>query len=404
MIGMKEIVKEIIESTGGAICERCLGRILSRELKVEGHDNLERGKKIKEKLNLDLKSENRCYICDNIFDKIDEAAEKAEDKINELDIEFSTFLVGSTLPPDMLQRDKEITSLVSKAESIKKDINREIGKRLRRKLKKRVDYQNPDIVVKVNFRYKDPNVYIQINPLYLEGRYRKLVRGIPQTKWPCKHCRGKGCPKCNFKGKMYEESVEEIIAGPLIEATKARESKFHGAGREDIDVRMLGKGRPFVIELKEPRRRKLDLDKIVDEINKSAEGKVEVLFLKYTNRSRIVELKSIKSYKVYRAIAEIEGKIKEEDLKKIEPSFIVKQRTPLRVSHRRADKVRIRKVYDIKPKILDENTIELKIKAEGGLYIKELISGDEGRTKPSITEMLGKQAKCIKLDVIDIGI
>lgn len=178
-----------------------------------------------------------------------------------------------------------------------------------------MDYQNPDIVVKVNFRYKDPNVYIQINPLYLEGRYRKLVRGIPQTKWPCKHCRGKGCPKCNFKGKMYEESVEEIIAGPLIEATKARESKFHGAGREDIDVRMLGKGRPFVIELKEPRRRKLDLDKIVDEINKSAEGKVEVLFLKYTNRSRIVELKSIKSYKVYRAIAEIEGKIKEEDLK-----------------------------------------------------------------------------------------
>ena len=36
----------------------------------------------------------------------------------------------------------------------------------------------------------------------------------------------------------------------MVESTfGATASKFHSAGREDIDVRMLGGGRPFVLEL-----------------------------------------------------------------------------------------------------------------------------------------------------------
>jgi len=34
---------------------------------------------------------------------------------------------------------------------------------------------------------------------------------------------------------------------------------LHGMGREDVDARMLGRGRPFIIEIKEPRRRHFDL-------------------------------------------------------------------------------------------------------------------------------------------------
>jgi tRNA pseudouridine synthase 10 len=44
------------------------------------------------------------------------------------------------------------------------------------------------------------------------------------------------------------------------------------------------------------------------------------------------------------------------------------------------------------------------IKTEGGLYIKELISSDEGRSNPSVTEVLGTQAICAELDVIEVGI
>lgn len=35
----------------------------------------------------------------------------------------------------------------------------------------------------------------------------------------------------------------------------------------------------------------------------------------------------------------------------------------------------------------------------GGLYIKELVSGDRGRTRPSFAEVLGREALCIELDV-----
>lgn len=71
--------------------------------------------------------------------------------------------------------------------------------------------------------------------------------------------RGKGCESCNFSGKQYLISVEELISAEFINDAGAKGSKFHGAGREDIDVRMLGNGRPFILELKSPLKRSLDL-------------------------------------------------------------------------------------------------------------------------------------------------
>ena len=48
--------------------------------------------------------------------------------------------------------------------------------------------------------------------------------------------------------------------------------------------------------------------------------------------------------------------------------------------------------------------LELVIECEGGLYIKELISGDKNRSKPSVAEKLGTSAKCVQLDVLDVNI
>ncbi|HEX32361.1 MAG TPA: tRNA pseudouridine(54/55) synthase Pus10, partial [Candidatus Acetothermia bacterium] len=43
------------------------------------------------------------------------------------------------------------------------------------------------------------------------------------------------------------------------------------------------------------------------------------------------------------------------------------------------------------------------LRSEGGLYIKELISGDEGRTTPSLSGVLGLPALVTELDVIDVS-
>lgn len=78
------------------------------------------------------------------------------------------------------------------------------------------------------------------------------------------------------------------------------------------------------------------------------------------------------------------------------------QKTPLRVVHRRADKFRKRSVKKISWKLLSRKKLQLKIRGESGLYIKELITGDEGRTKPNASDLLENKVKKISLDVIKI--
>ena len=159
------------------------------------------------------------------------------------------------------------------SESIK-EINRELGKALALNMNKEVEFENPNLVVMMD--YTTGKVDLQINPLFIEGRYRKLIRGIPQTRWPCRKC-SKGCKFCDFTGKTYPESVEELIAERVIQVSKGKESRFHGAGREDIDVRMLGRGRPFVLEIKEPKIRDLNLKELTEKLINIVKAKSKFL-------------------------------------------------------------------------------------------------------------------------------
>ena len=83
------------------------------------------------------------------------------------------------------------------------------------------------------------------------------------------------------------------------------------------------------------------------------------------------------------------------------------QRTPERVAHRRADKIRKRKVLETSnPSIeVDEDgnmVAEFSLRCESGTYVKETVHGDSGRTQPSIASLI--KAKCTVewLDVADI--
>ena len=398
---------KIMEMSGWNLCNHCLGRNFYKT--VEGLDNRHRGEIIREILNKendDVLNTDSCYICGGIFDKMqNNIIDKITGKINEEGIEFSTFLVGSRVSAEILKKEEEIReNMELDVENVKKEINREIGKELYSMLEKEVDFDGPNIVIMTDF-VKD-NIEIQINPLFIEGRYRKLIRGIPQTKWPCRKCRGKGCSSCNYTGKQYTETVEELISPEAVKLARGNGSKFHGAGREDIDVKMLGNGRPFVLEIKEPHIRTLDLELLTEKINEFTEGKVEVLDLKFVGRERKGEIKcsSTDTYKVYKALVEVESDIKDEKLDLLQSLNIIEQRTPIRVSHRRADKIRTREVRKISAEWMDSRKFEIIIECEGGLYIKELISGDEGRSKPSVSEILGTPALCTQLDVMEVNI
>ncbi len=288
-------------------------------------------------------------------------------------------------------------------EAIKTELNREIGKRIEHSTGKRVDFIYPDVVAIVDTAYD--HVSLEVHPLYIYGRYRKFVRNIPQTKWPCWRCGGRGCSHCDGRGSMYDESVEELIASATLAHSQGKGEKFHGMGREDIDVRMLGNGRPFVLEILEPKRRGLDYVALAAEINANARGKVEVIDLRPSSKEEMRRIKHLRPKKTYSALVKLERAVPEEQLQRAVTTLsncTVAQQTPTRVVHRRADLTRKRRI--LKMEIIDiaGNKLRLRITAEAGTYIKELIHGDGGRTQPNLAEVLGVPCSVEELDVIKI--
>ncbi len=205
---------------------------------------------------------------------------------------------------------------------------------------------------------------------------------------------------------MYPESVEELSSKQLLEAAQGEETFFHASGREDIDARMLGSGRPFVIEISKPKKRFFDLTPIEAQINAEAVGKVEVSGLRFTTKDVVRNLKKGEcAQKEYALLAEFENELSDQDLKLIEEKLsgsCIKQQTPLRVMHRRADLIREKYIYQVKVKKVSLKRALLEIHCQGGLYVKELVSGDEGRTVPNVSDLLNNRAKTLKLDVLNV--
>jgi len=345
-----------------------------------------------------------CFLCGNRFDVLPSLVEKAVNMLREY--EYDTFLVGIKIPTEIEEREDEWRAefRVEHGESMRNEFSRVIGKMLTEATGKRVDYMKPQIVILLNPFTEE--IELQVNSLFIMGRYRKLVRGIPQSKWLCRRCRGRGCPACDWTGKMYPESVEELIAKPILEMTLGEDSSFHGAGREDIDARMLGSGRPFIIQIKRPRRRRLDLSELERVINEEAQGKIEVMGLKYVDREAVTKIKDMESaQKTYRVIIEFEREVEDYELEKLREALTditVHQQTPTRVLHRRADLTREKHIYETKIKRISPNRIELIIKCQGGLYVKELVTGDNGRTRPNVSDIIGVKAQPLELDVLGI--
>lgn len=210
--------------------------------------------------------------------------------------------------------------------------------------------------------------------------------------------------ECNFTGKTYAESVEELIAAPVLEAAQAREHALHGAGREDVDARMLGSGRPFVLEISSPRRRTLDLGMLQQKINQLASGKVEVRGLCFVKSSVVERVKEMKAEKSYRAKVAFGRVVNYVGLQAALQELLgeIEQRTPYRVRHRRADLMRSRRVLSIEGKLTGEREALIELVCDGGLYVKELISGDEGRTHPNLSSLLGTSAQVSELDVLEV--
>mmetsp|Transcript_9144 Transcript_9144/g.13710 ORF Transcript_9144/g.13710 Transcript_9144/m.13710 type:complete len:484 (+) Transcript_9144:45-1496(+) len=180
---------------------------------------------------------------------------------------------------------------------------------------------------------------------YIKGRYLKLARGISQTPWIL----GKN-------ERRFTTSVQELIANAAVPEFKCGSVKFHSGGREDADVRMLGNGRPFVLEMSQPHRlvEKSSIKKVEEKLN--AEQKliqVRNLELCDDGKAEIASLAVDAQYKrkQYRARVHTNKDLTEREiilLMKNWNEFKILQKTPIRVLHRRSNMVRPKEIHSLK--------------------------------------------------------
>jgi tRNA pseudouridine synthase 10 len=398
-------IKTILTATGHRLVKEGKeeGAGILRTLTDNGFSEVARATLTSMGIEVERKGEE-CYLCEGTFTKLDEIVKQSLEKLSEY--EYKSFLIGVRVPPSVENREDELRAEhhLAWGESIRNEFSREVGKKIQSIIEKMVDLKRPDILVTVN-PFVD-EVSLSIIPLYITGRYRKLVRGIPQSRWLCSQCRGRGCENCGGTGKLYQDSVEELIGNPMMAACRGTNFTIHAAGREDIDVRTLGGGRPFVMSIDRPRVRSLDYTQLTTTINQATGGRVEVRDLRASSKEEARNLKEAsQTSKTYRAIVEFGEDVNDSQLKRVETELKdseVEQLTPTRVSHRRANLMRKKYIYELKIRKVQPSRAELVLRCQGGLYIKELISGDGGRTKPSVEEILGIPSKCVELDVLDV--
>jgi tRNA pseudouridine synthase 10 len=383
------------------ICARCLGRTVAKA--GMGFSNAQRGVAVSSIIGYECEDESKCPLCKGVFLRLDAYAALCMKAAEPWAAE--TFLVGSRFDPASTEFEERLWGeLKADAhEPIKSEFNRELGKMLSAKLGKEPSFDKPDITMVVDTAYD--TVDVQVAPLFVRGRYRKTIRGIPQTRWPCKACRGTGCERCGNTGKMYQTSVEEIIAAPVMEQTGGSDHYFHGMGREDVDALMLGDGRPFVLEIRAPRSRIVDFALVESKVNSGGQG-VEISDMRPSEGSQIAELKDHRGDKSYTVTVAFDSPVAEAKLNEVVALLHgreIVQRTPSRVSHRRADRHRRRVVRDVSVVRWSAGEAVLSVTAETGTYIKELVHGDAGRTKPSVAELLGVGCAVKSLEVTDTG-
>ncbi len=189
------------------VCNHCLARVSGNLIRGDASDA---GASIREEAysrdnELESKiAQDYCPLCENLFDDIENIVDRVLGELSET--EFKTMQFGIHLPKDLVQEEDRIRSKYGAQGSyhlkgaIVEAIHARIGE-----LDKKIEFvkEKPDVMVLVDGLTL--RVDVDVRPIFLHGRYRKVSRGIPQTRWPCRACRGRkgGCESCEGTGLSY---------------------------------------------------------------------------------------------------------------------------------------------------------------------------------------------------------
>eukprot|EP01053_Blabericola_migrator_P006410 Blabericola_migrator_1__6409@NODE_3230_length_1929_cov_13_182599_g2023_i0_p1_GENE_NODE_3230_length_1929_cov_13_182599_g2023_i0NODE_3230_length_1929_cov_13_182599_g2023_i0_p1_ORF_typecomplete_len502_score56_60_NODE_3230_length_1929_cov_13_182599_g2023_i04041909 len=250
-------------------------------------------------------------------------------------------------------------------------------------------------------------IQIRTASLLVYAKYKKYCRDLGQSRWTG----GDG----GGAAEIPKYSIEELLADKLCPLFKAECLKLNGCGREDWDVRMLGSGREILCEVCEPRTGpSYDLKEVEAAVIEACHAAVANTGVFLSDISvRLVSTQSVSDcirdfdmtnkqdrVKVYGLVIKTSRPIRE-DLT-IACPVTIQQKTPIRVLHRRAWKIRPKIIHELQIDRLTDELALVRVVASGGTYIKEFVHGDLGRTKPSLGDLIPGDA--IKVDLLQLDV
>ena len=359
------------------LCDYCLGRSFTKQFRLSSNKIL--GKKLKN----GRESNHSCYICKNLFDNLDHFLKLMLD--SSFDYKFRTFSIGTIIKPSIVDRDDALKSefKLRGIDGIKSDITKELVKLFSKKTKKITNYIDPDIIFTVNL--KEPSCNLRSKPIVISGRYTKSKRGYSQKQKSCDNCSGKGCRTCNFHGISEFNSVEGVISKLIFKKFGGTTTKFTWIGGEDKSSLVLGSGRPFIVKLLNPSKRKIKLSDYASDF-------ISIFNLKIIDDSPKTPLKfsSLATIKI-----STDSKFDAENLKKLKNL----KNSPIIVSEKSGRSYE-KKIFDINYKKTSDQIILVKIRVEGGLPIKRFVIGND--VTPNISETIGTHCIPEEFDFLEI--
>jgi tRNA pseudouridine synthase 10 len=319
------------------------------------------------------------------MDRIDPAAKEVAKRIRRY--QFESFAVGVSMPEGVQDREDELraNSKLKGNETIKTQTARFIADAVAARLGKRVNKTNPDLTVIVSIG--SSKVEVLSKPLFLYGRYTKPA-GISQKRKPCQHCSGRGCIKCKATGFERRPSVEGKLRAKLAKTTGTDKMKFTWIGSEDRDSRVYFPGRPFVVELKSPVKRKVPRNFLV----RSKRGLICISICRVLPSKPI----GIPGFRFRTEItATVANEVNAESLAEVRKRF---RRVVVRFNRPHERPVQ-KTVYSVRTR-KHGKTLAIDAELDGGLPVKRFVSGE--LVSPSVSEVLKTEVKCRRFDIREV--
>ena len=333
-----------------------------------------------------------CPTCNGILNHIDDIKSVVTESIGL----FSYHDVQIELPTPLQEIDK------SYCEELHLQTSCNIKNFLRAKLNSELPHAQigPTLILSIS-KFDKIKCQLRWPDFYIVGKYIKNSRRVSHSR--------------NFQG-ISISSIEKEIINHLSPYVISTQLTFESAGREDMDVRMMGTGRPFCIKIYNPlplpNTNPKDIISLINDISKNLPNEIickngiEIFELKILEEKPFLNPKHIKNYRCIISSSEPVSKEMLNKLLEIE-NLIVYQKTPLRVAQRRPMKIREKMILKMNYKQISNSFFILDLITSGGTYIKEFVHSDFNRTNPSLGFILSPnkpiQCQLLQLDVISVG-